>query len=84
MRPDYIIIMGAFVAAVLNFVVLRRKAARKDLWISSAMLLFSAVFYLVLASDIPMPSFVDLMGYVFDPLAKPVVNWVTEGTGDHG
>ncbi|MET3546303.1 hypothetical protein ABID47_002919 [Paenibacillus favisporus] len=84
MGPDYIITAVIFVAVILNFIALRRQASKKDLWSSTTILLFGGFLYMLLITDIPLPSFVIVMGHIFGPLAKPVMNWVTEGRVIHG
>ncbi|OZB97980.1 hypothetical protein [Paenibacillus sp. XY044] len=84
MVPDYIITGAAFVAVILNFIVLGRQASKKDLWSSTTILLFGGFLYMMLIMDIPLPSFVIVMSHVFGPLAKPVMQWVTEGKVIHG
>lgn len=79
MRSDYIIIAIGYVALILNYMMLRQKAGGKDLYISCFILLAGASFYLMLAIDVPMRSYVDLMGYLLAPLYKPVASWVMEG-----
>ena len=84
MGPDYIITAAIFMAVILNFIALRRKASKKDLWSSTTIMLFGGFLYMMLIMDIALPSFVIVMGHIFGPLAKPVMHWVSEGKVNHG
>lgn len=84
MGPDYIITAATFAAVVLNFIALRRRASKKELWISTTIMLFGGFLYIMLIMDIQLPSFVIVMGHVFGPIAKPVMQWVSEGKVIHG